>query len=221
MNVCHSFIFILICSTYQAQDDTIRRQQDLPLMRVDKNFDIKYKRTLKQLRRVYPLALTAKAHMIEYNEEVKDIDKKRRIKKFGKNAQQELKDEFLYDIKDLYIDEGILLMKLVHRETGMTVSDIIQAFRGGFKATLYEGMGKIWGQDLGIVYDPDDEDWIVELVLQDILSGKVDFDFKLNKMNKEAFKVSQKEYHENRKRYKRTLRKTRREERREKRMQKK
>ena len=85
-------------------------------------------------------------------------------------------------------------MKLVYRETGMTVNEIIKKYRGGVQNTIYTGMAKLWGQDLNATYDPNGEDWITEVVINDIETGKISFDKEMKKLDKAGYKESMIEY---------------------------
>lgn len=199
-----AFSLTLTCSRAQTKPEL---EQDLPEVRVDKNFDLKYQQALNKIRRVYPLALQAKAYLAEFEKEHQEIEKRRKQKKHGRQSYRILKDQFIYDIRDLYIGEGIMLMKLVHRETNQTVQEIITKYQGQLKSTMYEGISKVFDQDLSVEYDPYGKDYIIELVIQDIISKKIPFDFELKPLNKEEFKQSQKEYHLRRKEYKKEQRK--------------
>jgi len=98
-------------------------------------------------------------------------------------------------------------MKLVHRETGQTVTDIVSKYRGQIQANLYEEMGKIWEQDLGVEYDPYGDDWITEIVILDIIKKRVPFDWELKPLDKETFKENQKAYRKTKKIYRKKERK--------------
>lgn len=196
----------LVGLAFSQTDLTISKEQEIPEMRVDKDFGRKYKRQLDLLIRTYPMALKAKELIDEYEKDLADIDKKRKKKKYGRQAHEELKDEFSFNIRDLYRSEGDLLMKLVHRETGMTVQQIIEKYKGDLSSDFYTGMAKIWGHNLNDRYDPknpETDDWITEIVIQDILAGRIDFDTHMRKMNKAEYKKSMDEYrsgiHEHRK----------------------
>lgn len=204
------FVLFSICSQLligQAMAP-VQLYQEIQEMHVEKNFTNKYNHALSQIKRVYPLALQAKSYLVEFDVDIAEIEKHRKQRKYGKAAHKTLKDEFIYDIRDLYIGEGIMLMKLVHRETGTTVSDIISKYRGKIHANLYENMGKIWEQDLNVKYDPYGEDWITELVIQDIIAKRIDFNWDIKPLNKTEFKITQKEYKTKYKEYKKIKRKT-------------
>lgn len=181
---------------------SIEKQQQIAEMHVDKNFNSKYNRQLRLLKRTYPMALKAKALIDEYEADLAALEKKRQKKKYGKEAHADLKDEFIFNIRDLFNTEGDLLMKLVHRETGMTVNEIIKKYRGGIQNSFYTGMAKLWGQNLNAKYDATGEDWITEVVIQDIESGRISFDKEMKKLDKTAYKESMTDYRENIKRIK-------------------
>ncbi len=203
------YIFILFSLTTFCSigQDEPTLEQELPEVRYDKDFQLKYQQALNKIKRVYPLALQAKKYLTEFEKEYQEIEKRRKQKKLGRQSYRILKDEFVYDIRDLYIGEGVMLMKLVHRETNKTVSEIISRYQGQLKSTVYEGVSKLFDQDLSIEYDPFGEDWITELVIQDIIAGRVPFDFDLKPLNKTEFKDTQKKYRKTKRAYHKDKRK--------------
>jgi phage-related tail protein len=145
------------------------------------------------MRRVYPLALEAARIVDELDTELAQVDSKRKKRKITKVYSKELKESYLYAIKDLYIEDGILLMQLVHRETHKTVAEIIASYRGKIKSEFYDQVGKIWKQDLDATYDPKKE-WITELIIRQITSNEISFDFTLKKTTREEYKKEMKVY---------------------------
>jgi hypothetical protein len=158
------------------------------------NYQYHYNITLARIKKVYPLALRAKKLLESYDKELDDITKKRKKKKYSKEAQKKLKEEFEYSIKDLYISEGLLLLKLIHRETGLTVKEILKKYRNGFNATLYEQMAKIWGHTLDQKYDPYNEDWLIEEIIRSIEKEELMIETKHEALDKDSYKANMKEY---------------------------
>lgn len=189
-----TFLLSLPLLSLSQEEIAELRDQDIPEMKVDLNFMSKYKRQLHLLRRTYPMALKAKELIDEYEADLESIDKKRKKKRYSKKAHQKLKDEFTYNIRDLYESEGNLLMQLVHRETGMTVNEVIKNYRGGFQTSMYGGIAKIFGQNLDATYDKNGDDWITEFVIQDIIAENIEFDSSMRKMDKKEYKSSMKDY---------------------------
>ncbi len=221
MNFYLSAIFCFGVSFLNAQPvEPVQLETEFSVVEIDRNFDRKYRAALRRLQRVYPLALHAKSFISDFEEDIEKVDSRRKKKKLTKEAQEALKDQFLFSIKDLYIKEGKLLMKLIHRETGMTAKEIIKSYRGGMRSAVYSGMAKIWEQDLDSKYEPFGEDWITELVINDIIAGRVEFNWDLAPLSKEEYKVQHEEYKKRQKEYRKKKREIRRKKRREKRKRK-
>jgi len=186
-------LFIPLLSLSQV-DTTIIKEQNIPEIKVDREFRSKYKRQLQLLRRTYPIALKAEQVLTDYEEHIGELGKRRLKKKYSRAVMKQLKRQFSYSIRDLYVSEGHLLMKLIYRETGMTVNEILKKYRGGFSKSFYDGIALLFDQDLNSKYDANGEDWITEMVIQDIISRKIKFNFTLRELSKEEYKKSMKEY---------------------------
>ncbi len=195
---------------FGQKDTSIVLEQEFNAVPISRDFEKRYKREYDRVKKIYPLALKAKELIEEFDAELADIDKKRKRKKYGRQAHQQLKDEFTYAIKELYTSEGVLLMKLINRETGKTVSEIVRQYRGNLTGGIYDAMGSLWDQDLDVKYDPKGKDWLTELVVQDIINGRVQFDPTVTRVTKEDYK-------EDRKAYKKSIREYRKANRRAKR----
>lgn len=189
-------------------DDSIRNQ-NVDSVFIDRHFSWHYQNNLQKIKRVYPIALAAKSIIDSLDKELENIDKNRLQKKHIRSTQRELEDEFTYLLKDLYIDEGVLLLKLIHRETGMTVDEILRKYRGNLKAGLVKTTFLLFGHNTESRFEPNGDDWITELVLKDIESGKIQIDLTLREVDKQAFKDGMKEYRNGVKEMKKQNRKSR------------
>ena len=138
--------------------------------------------------------------MIEdYEKDVAELDKKRLQRKYSKQMHKKLKDDFTFSIRDLYQSEGRMLMKLVHRETGMTVNQILKDYRNKFQSGFYSGIASFFGQNLDAIYDAKGEDWMTEIVIKDIETGRIPFETNMISVSKLAYKSNMKDYRNNRK----------------------
>ncbi|MCB9225429.1 MAG: DUF4294 domain-containing protein [Crocinitomicaceae bacterium] len=186
--------------------DSLKMYESDPVPIYSKDYMRQYNRYKRIIVKVYPYALYASDVLYLLEADSEDLSKERKKKKFYKQAYQDLKTDFKFVFMDLYTSEGRMLMKLVHRETGMTVYEIAEKYRGKKSAAVFNAMGKIWDQDVKIKYDPLGEDKIAEHVIQDIESGLVPFDNNVVRVDKEQYKVNKKEHDrrikENRKRRK-------------------
>lgn len=149
---------------------------------------------LKRVQKLYPYALYAADVLQDLENELQGLNKKSQIKKTSKERQKQLFDEFNYMIRDLYQSEGRLLMKLIYRETAMTVDEIIRKYRNNFQAGIYNAMASLFSQDLKVKYDPKGEDKYIEKIIKDIKNEGVYFDPTYKKVTKEDYKEGMKEY---------------------------
>ena len=192
------FIILIFLSSfpviYSQEEDSIMGIFPLKGVEVkDPSYERQYKYTLEQVRKIYPYALYAKSLLDRYNEDIKELTKERQLKKYGKTALEKLKEDFEFTLRNMYTSEGNLLMKLVNRETGITVYDIINKYRGKGAAGFYNVIGKLFDQDLKVTYDKK-KDWLIERVLQDIFAGKYSL-YEMDLLTKEKFKALREEEH--------------------------
>ncbi|MEO9257330.1 MAG: DUF4294 domain-containing protein [Crocinitomicaceae bacterium] len=199
------FIILIFLSSfpviYSQEEDSIMGIFPLKGIEVkDPSYERQYKYTLEKVRKIYPYALYAKSLLDRYNEDIKELTKERQLKKYGKTALEKLKEDFEYTLKNMYTSEGNLLMKLINRETGITVYDIIDKYRGKGAAGFYNVIGKLFDQDLKVTYDKK-KDWLIERVLQDIFAGKYSL-YEMDLLTKEKFKALREEERVQKKKYK-------------------
>ena len=62
--------------------------------------------------------------------------------------------------------EGVILLKLLDRETKYTAFNIIKLYRSGFVAGFYQALARLFGNNLKIEYDPDGEDAMLEQIVR-------------------------------------------------------
>ncbi len=153
----------------------------------------RYNRMKRLVVKVYPYALYAADVIDQVDHNAEKIEKRRKKNRFYKEAYKHLKNDFKYFILDLYTSEGRMLMKLIHRETGMTVYDISSKYRGETKANMFNTMAKMWDQDLHITFEPNiGDDRIVEQVIKDIQAGIVEFDDEIVSIDRLTYKEGKK-----------------------------
>jgi len=215
MKIVLSFALLLVNLSFvnaQEKDTSLAtlKVKQLPAVYTDKNYINKYNRELARVRKIYPYALHAADLLDQFDAELGLINSKRKKKKYSKKAHEALKDDFTYVVRDLYVSEGVLLMKLIHRETGLTAEEIIKKYRGKIRAELYEQLGKIWDQNLNVKYDPTGVDELTERIIQDIENDTVSFQKEAKIVSKEEYKEGMKEYRELKKKAKKLNRKLKR-----------
>ncbi len=133
----------------------------------------KYNKLVRDVKKAYPYAKLAGDKLKYYDAELKAIEGKKERKKFLDKVEVELREEYEGDLKKLTITQGIILIKLVDRETGDTSYELVKQFRGSFSAFFWQQLARLFGHNLKLRYDPMGEDYLIEEVVQLIEAGKV------------------------------------------------
>lgn len=130
----------------------------------------------KKVRRVYPFVREAALRMDSVNIALEGIDRRRQRRKYTKQYQKYLEDKFEPELRKLTRSEGQILSKLIYRETGLPVYEIIKTYRNGFSARFWSMTARWYDIDLKRPYDPinDPEDQLIEnILIRKFISGQL------------------------------------------------
>lgn len=103
---------------------------------------------------VYPYAKEAGTIFREINDELATIDRKKDRKRFVKSKEKELDMLYENSLKNLTVTQGDLLVKLIARETGLTVYELISEFKNPYSAFYWNKLSFFYGYSLKQEYDP-------------------------------------------------------------------
>lgn len=133
----------------------------------------KLSKLVKNVKKVYPYAKLAGIQLNKYEDMLlaAETDKERR--QIMKQAEQEIKEEYGEDLKNLTFTQGKILIKLLDRETGESSYELVQELRGKFTAFWYQAFAKLWGYNLKVKYDPEGEDIQIETIVRLIERGQI------------------------------------------------
>lgn len=134
--------------------------------------EAKYLKLVAKVKKVLPLARLAGQRMKVYEAQMAGKSKEER-KRMMKQVEKDIRREFEADVKKMSWSEGQILLKLIDRETGMVSYDLVKHFRGGFTAFLFQGIAKIFSQDLKDEYDPIKDDKMIEDIVKKIEKGEL------------------------------------------------
>lgn len=139
----------------------------------DKDKDKEFKRLQYHVKKVYPLSELAVLKIKGYNVELSKVKSKKKRRQLLRQREKELKEDFTDIIKKMTVTQGRVLVKLIDRKTGESPYDIIKEMRGGFKAFVYQGVAKLYSNDLKARYNPEvnEEDEMIERIVQMIDQG--------------------------------------------------
>jgi hypothetical protein len=133
----------------------------------------KWDRLVRNVKVAYPYAKLAGIKFNEYSQKIVTLSNEKDKKRMMKQAEDELQEQFGEELKKLTFTQGKILIKLVDRQTSNSSYDIVKEFRGRFSAFFWQGIGKIFGYNLKIKYDPLKEDADIERIVLMIENGTI------------------------------------------------
>lgn len=91
-------------------------------------------------------------------------------RKFIRQKEQELRQEFSARVRNMTLYEGKILLKLLYRSTQKTGYTLLKETRGRFMAGIYQGIANIFGGSLKYEYDPrnNPEDREIEKIYMEV-----------------------------------------------------
>ena len=152
-------IYLPSCKVYDERNFRSKREER------------KYGKLKRDVMAVYPYAKLAGMKLDEYSAELATIESDRKRKKFMKQVEEELEEEFGNELRDLTISQGVILIKLIDRETGDTSYELVKELRGSFSAFFWQSLARIFGHNLKDQYDPEGEEEMIENIVLLIEDG--------------------------------------------------
>ena len=127
------------------------------------------------LNKVYPYALVGRKLMAQVDSTIAaDVTKRSERTRYINAVERELLKTFEKDIRQMTITQGMVLMRLIDRECGMSAFEIVRTYENGFAANFWQLVAKLFSQDLKTRYDPDGKDKKLEELVKIWDSGQWD-----------------------------------------------
>lgn len=124
-----------------------------------------HERMIRAVKKVYPLAKDAARRLENLDAELEALELKRDRKAYTKALEDALTAEITPMLWKMTRYEGKILLKLIDRETNITVFGIIKELRSGFTAGFYQALARLFGNNLKLEYDPEGEDAVLEQIV--------------------------------------------------------
>ncbi|MEG0498437.1 MAG: DUF4294 domain-containing protein [Alistipes sp.] len=146
--------------------DSIALVEVLPVYVFSRPVDLRrYLRLVAAVKKVYPVAQLARQKMATMEVELCRLPTKKAQKTYIKGVYAEIKAEYTPVLKKMTATQGRVLLKLIDRETDYTAYEILREFRGGFVAGFWQGVSRIFGQNLKSEYNKSGEDRMIEQIV--------------------------------------------------------
>lgn len=114
-------------------------------------------RTRYYVTRVLPYAREALMLLRATEDTLATFDKRRHKKRYLRHSYGELKELYKGQMKQMYVEEGRILIKIIERETDRPFYDLVKEYRGLDDALFWQGVAKLHGYSLKEGYDPGQE----------------------------------------------------------------
>ena len=131
----------------------------------------RYRRLIRNVKKAYPYSKIAGEKLRELDDQLALIDNEKEQKEHIKKAEEEILGQFEKQVRKLTVTQGIILVKLIDRETGRSSYQVIKELRGSITAFFWQGIARIFGNNLKAEYDPDGDDKVMEDIVRGIEAG--------------------------------------------------
>ncbi len=150
----------------EERGDSVPTFYVLPVYVFSRPIDLRrYRKLVDAVKKVYPIARIAKAKMAAMEEELCRLPTKKAQKAYIRQVYNQIKEEYTPVLKHMTRTQGKVLLKLIDRETEYTAYEVLKEFRGGFVAGFWQGVSRIFGQNLKSEYDKQNEDRMIEQIV--------------------------------------------------------
>jgi len=122
-------------------------------------------KTIRNFRKVYPYALTTREIIESLNAQLANMTSDSEKRMLIKETEKMLFQQYESAVRTMTTSQGKLLLKLIARETNKTAFDLIKGYKGGFTASFWYGVGRIFNTDLKSEFHKESEDSLIEDVL--------------------------------------------------------
>ena len=134
---------------------------------------IKYDKLVRNVKRAYPFAIAARDELAQMNANLVGVTDEEARERYIKEYEKQMFKKYEKDLRALTISQGRILLKLVDREINNTAFNLVQEYRGSFSAYFWQGVARIFGENLKSEYDPDEEDMYIEEIVLLIEAGVI------------------------------------------------
>ena len=146
-----------------------------PMKFKDKKQEEFYWRTVRDVKRTLPYAKLICETLLETYEYIDTFPTQKERERYLKEMEGAVFEQYKPVLKRFSKNQARMLVKLIQRETNQSGYDILKAFLGSFRATFWQGFGRLFGVNLKGKYSPatDAADAIIERVCVQVEQGQL------------------------------------------------
>ena len=125
-----------------------------------------YNNLVRWVRKALPYAKLAAFRLQMMEDNLNLLTSEKEKKKYIKECEKAIKSQFMDDLKNMYVEEGKILLKLIHRETGESTWDLMKDYGGTFETLFFQAMAKTYNADMKVTYDP-----VIDYQIEEIIKS--------------------------------------------------
>ena len=132
-------------------------------------------KTVRDVKKALPYAKLICETLLETYEYIETFPTQQERERYLKEMESSVFNEYKPVLRKFTRSQARMLVKLIQRETNQSGYDILKAFLGSFRATFWQGFGKLFGVSLKGKYQPDKDhnDAIIERVCVAVEQGQL------------------------------------------------
>ena len=111
-------------------------------------------RTVRDVKLTLPYAKLIAETLVETYEYIETFPTQKEREQYLKDMESALFEQYKPILKRFSKRQAKVLIKLIQRETHQSSYDIVKAFLGSFRATFWQGFGKLFGVSLKSTFKP-------------------------------------------------------------------
>ncbi|MCQ2345407.1 MAG: DUF4294 domain-containing protein [Paludibacteraceae bacterium] len=132
-----------------------------------------YWRTVRDVKKTLPYARMIAADMRYADQEMAKLSTRKEKKTWWRKFEKYLFKKYEDDFRGMYASQGRMLMLLLARESNTTSYELIREYKNKATADFWQGIAKLFRNDLKEDYDGNDKDKIIERVITLVEAGQL------------------------------------------------
>ncbi len=132
-------------------------------------------RTVRDVKLTLPYAKLIAETLVETYEYIETFPTQKEREDYLKSMEKALFEQYKPVLKKFSRRQARVLVKLIQRETHQSSYDIVKAFLGAFRATFWQGFGKLFGVSLKSEFKPDKDkdDAVLDRIARRVEQGTI------------------------------------------------
>lgn len=126
-----------------------------------------------RIRKVWPYVIQTQRIYEQNLEETKGFTKKREVRKYNRKKENLFMDQYKDELKQLSRKSGLVMVKLIHRQTNRTVFELIKDQKSGWSAFWWQAKAGLFELDLKAKLDivNNRDDYLIERYVREGISN--------------------------------------------------